>query len=93
MRLQGQEIRQAFEVEQIATRRNYTFEWSPEKGKLLVWDTSRGVGKKYFDEDASETAYDRFKQIYETSISMRGEGLLAPFLGWVNPDTIQPLDE
>jgi hypothetical protein len=93
MGLQGQEIRQAFEVEQIATRRNYTFEWNPEKKKLIVWDTSRDVHKKYFDEDATETAYERFCEIYKTSISMKGEGLKAPFLWWVDPDTVKALGE
>lgn len=82
-------VRQAFEVEQIATRRNYTFEWDPILGKLIVWDTSRGVGKKYFDEDNTDGAWDRFKDIYQQSL----RNFQAPFLGWVNPDTIEPLDE
>jgi hypothetical protein len=96
--LQPKTERQAFEIERITDRSNFVFIWEPEKGPhgtIEVWDTSRSViarhGRKgkYWDKDDSETAYQRFCDIYNDSI----RSFATPFLGWVDPDTIVPIEE
>lgn len=88
--LKGPEVCQAFEVEQITTRKkNYTFIWEPERKAIEVYDTSRGVGKRFFDKDDTPIAWERFSNIYKESL----RSFDAPFLGFVDPDTIELLEE
>lgn len=87
--------RMAFEVERkrivSGLRENFTFIWEPEMQAIQVFETSRQVGKKFFDEDKTENAFERFVDIYKQSLEASiWKGV---FLGWVDPDTIEPLEE
>ena len=92
-------VRQAFEVEKILTagpheghRANFTYEWDAENQRMLVWDTSRGVGKKSSETINSEDAWESFRKAYNDALTTFDfqKGIL---IGWVDPDTIEPIDD
>lgn len=110
--LQPPTERQAFEVENIRNRNNFTFVFEPTTKQVDMFDTSRQVGKRlemtYREKgglllpvggprNANMNpldcfhAYDYFKALYDKSL--RGLSGDICFLGWVDPDTIQPLAE
>lgn len=109
--------RQAFEVENVQTRENFTQVYEPELKEIQFFNTSRGVGKKlelvYREKDGDliptfckdfvlgemapnplgcKTAYTYFTALYEKSLNIVKSHPIV-FLGWVDPDTIEPLDE
>jgi len=107
MGLQNENIKQAFEVEVISSRKNYSFLYIPEINQVQMLNTSRGY-EKYeieciFPDDTlsefgtkfpfkCETAYDYFCYMYKKSL-MRDETYSIYFIGWVDPKTFQPIEE
>lgn len=83
------EVRQAFEVEQLTTRLNFTYVWEPENKTLLKYHTNYGMKRVLLEEDNSEGAWEKFKKCYEKATKDRVE----IFLGWVHPDTNQPVED
>lgn len=98
MKLRNKYTWQAFEVEDIGRRENYTFEYNPYDQAVNMYDTSRGVGKKLKMRKTKEfpfeceTAYDYFKYLCEKSLKFEPDNDIY-FLGWVHPVTVQPLAE
>jgi hypothetical protein len=46
LELRGPDVRQAFEVEDISRRENYTFVYEPEAKSVELYNTSRGIGRR-----------------------------------------------
>lgn len=89
---------QAFEVEDIHTRKNFTYVYNPYDQSVEMYDTSRDVGRKLigrknkeFHEDC-ETAYEFYQHLYKKSFEIDPDRPIV-FLGYVNPFSIQPLAE
>jgi hypothetical protein len=110
--LQPETVRQAFEVEDIYRRTNFTFVYEPTTKQVDLFETSRGVGKRldmsYREQGGflmpiggpsgavtnplgCTNAYKYFVTLYGKSINTFTGGIV--FLGWVDPDTIQPIAE
>jgi hypothetical protein len=113
-----EEIRQAFEIEDISSRKNFTFEYDPILKMVIMHNTSRGVGKRFdfaykevnrrvygdclspIDDEGQyksgftvnplncKTAWEYFQKLRIKPTDGRHF-----ILGFVDPDTIQPLDE
>ena len=91
---------QAFEVEDIHARENYTYVYNPYEQSVEMYDTSRNVigGKKLvgrkvkeFNEQC-ETAYDYYKYLHAQSHTIDPERPVV-ILGYVHPETIYPIAE
>lgn len=96
-------VKKAFEVEDINTRKNYTFVL--DEDRVFMYDTSRGSGNNLmtimpYDNAEPEkslfpfgcdTAEEYYNHIYKKSL---GEESTFPiyFLGYVDPETFQPLE-
>lgn len=91
--------RKAFEVEDINTRENFTFVYNPYDKSVKLYDTSRGKGKVLLTNHKKDfpfeckTAEEYFNYLYRKSIGLIEHDYEIYFLGWVDPDTIQPLAE
>ena len=93
---------QAFEVEDLHARENYTYVYNPYDQSVEMYDTSRNeaggsikklVGRKRdeFPGDC-ETAYDYYKSLHEEAHKIDPERPVV-ILGYVHPETIYPLAE
>lgn len=88
---------QAFEIEDVERRENYTFVYNPYDQSVEMYNTSRKVGKQLKTRHTKnfpfeqETAYKYFKHLYNKATGMKVHPFY--FLGWVHPDTIEPLVE
>ena len=91
----------AFEVEDVQTRKNYSFVYEPASGIINMFNTSRGEGNQLLTSMPNDSndkpdfpfkcknAYDYFIYMYGKSLR---DGRIC-FLGWVTPDTFVPLEE
>lgn len=88
---------QAFEIEDVERRENYTFVYNPYDQSVELYNTSRNVGRQLKTRHTrnfpfeQETAYRYFKYLYNKATGMKDHPFY--FLGWVHPDTIEPLAE
>lgn len=114
LQLRGPDVRQAFEVEDIGTRENYTLVYEPISKRVEFYNTSRGIGRRldlvYQEQDGClvpktedkgylinlnplgcREAYEYFRKLYSHSAGLTATYSDICFLGWVDPDTIEPL--
>lgn len=96
-------VKKAFEVEDINTRKNYTFVL--DEGRVFMYDTSRGSGNNLmtimpYDNAEPEkslfpfecdTAEEYYNHIYKKSLGKESTFPIY-FLGYVDPETFQPLE-
>ena len=102
--LQDEHTPQAFEVEDIRERKNYTLKYIPNNMVCMI-DTSRNGNKKVlseFPEDTHsefttpfpfdcKTAYEYFVHMYNKALNTVSTGIV--FLGWVDIHTYEPIEE
>jgi len=88
----------AFEVENLNTRLNYTLVYCREKNRVELYNTSRNVGRKLIEvigdpetpfPKECANAWEYYNFIYARSLKI---GLAIAFLGYVDKDTIEPID-
>lgn len=92
--------KQGFEVEDIGTRKNYTFVYDPFSQAVIGYDTSINTVPsnkqifKYTKEFPFEckTAYDYFLYLYGKSTKFESDNNTY-FLGWINHYTFRPLED
>jgi hypothetical protein len=118
--INNEEVKMAFEVEDIQERKNYTFVYNAEERTVRMFDTSRGAGntlvmvyqetsmnnhvalfptyyrdghysnleRSPFNED---TAIGYFRALYKKAVhEFNPSGM---FIGWVHPETFNPLED
>lgn len=100
--MKNNETEQAFEVEDIKKRKNYTFHYRPNDSVLMV-DTSLGSHENIlceFPADTNKESITAFpfgcKTSYEYFVHMYNKALHGTeivFLGWVDPKNYKPLEE
>ncbi|MDY8021087.1 hypothetical protein [Paenibacillus polymyxa] len=91
--------KQAFEIENVNTRKNYSYAYNPYDQSVCCYDTSinqipankRIMAFKDSFPFECATAYDYFVYIYKRSTSMKD--LPWCFLGWVNPTSFKPIED
>ncbi|WP_440650287.1 hypothetical protein [Bacillus subtilis] len=102
-KLRDQYTRQAFEVEDIGRRDNYTFIYNPYDQSVETYDTSRkdsglGFKRKLVGRSVKEfpfecdSAYSYFVELYRKATLFEGNNDIY-FIGWVHPDHGYSLDE
>lgn len=100
-------MRKAFEVEDINTRQNFTFRLDVEKNTVQMLDSSlphrsskSGELLYEFPTDKSpphfpfgcKDAQEYFDFIYGKAVNGDPDHPGVYFLGWVDPETLQPLE-
>lgn len=98
MELQNKYILQAFEVEDINTRQNFTFKYNPYDESVTTIDTTINKPSKviiFYNKDfpfECKSAYDYFVYLYNKSLTHKDNTNIF-FIGWVNPSNYLPIDE
>ncbi len=98
-----QYTRQAFEVEDIGRRNNYTFIYNPYDQSVETYDTSRkdsglGFKRKLVGRSVKDfpfecdSAYSYFVELYRKATLFEGNNDIY-FIGWVHPDHGYSLNE
>jgi hypothetical protein len=97
--LKNQFYKQGFEVEDIGTRKNFSFVYDPFSQAVIGYDTSINTypsNKQIFKYTKSfpfekETAYEYFLYLHEKATKFESDNNTY-IIGWINPYNFQPIE-